>query len=181
MKYRNTKNGYGFVARLIHWVMAFAIFAMFALGYWMMTLTYVSPYYKTAPDLHRSIGLVLLTLLLVRFVWKLLNPTPSTSDLSELEHKGSAVVHWLFYALLLAVMVAGYLISTADGRAISVFGLFDVPSLYAQKGLEKTAGKLHWILAYLTIALAALHAGAALWHHFVKKDNVLMRMLKDET
>ncbi len=181
MNYRNTKNGYGLVARMLHWGMALAIFGMFALGYWMMTLTYVSPYYKSAPDLHRSIGLVLLALLLFRFVWKLFNKAPDTSDLTPLEHKGSSLLHWGFYALLLTVMIVGYFISTLDGRSISVFGLFDVPSVYTQKGMEKLAGKLHWILAYLTIALAALHAGAALWHHFIKKDNVLKRMLKDQT
>jgi len=181
MKYRNTKNGYGVIARVLHWGMALAIFGLFALGYWMVTLTYNSPYYKIAPDLHRSIGLVVLAFLLFRLIWKLINISPDTSDLTPLEHKGSALLHWGFYGLLLAVMIIGYLISTLDGRSISFFGLFEVPSLYSQKGLEKLAGQLHWILAYLTIALAVLHAGAALWHHFIKKDNVLKRMLKDQT
>ena len=125
MNYRNTKSGYGFIARLLHWSMAVAIFGMLALGYWMMTLTYVSPYYKTCPDLHRSIGLVLLGLLIFRLVWKLINKSPDTSDLTPLEHNGSALLHWGFYGLLLAIMIMGYLISTLDGRSISVFGLFE--------------------------------------------------------
>lgn len=144
----------------------------------MRTLTYYSPYYKTAPELHQSIGLTLFALLVFRFIWKLINPTPKHEGLTKLEDKGSSLLHWGFYALLLSVMVVGYFIFTLDGRVIHYFALFDIPSVYTQKGLEELAGTLHWILAYLTIALAALHAGAALWHHFVKRDRVLISMVK---
>ena len=178
MPYRNTKTGYGSIARLLHWLMAICIFGLFGLGYWMRTLTYYSPYYKTAPELHQGIGLTLFALLVFRFIWKLANPSPEHAGLSTLEHKGSTLLHWGFYALILSVMIAGYFISTLDGRAIHYFSLFDLPSVYTQKGLEKLAGKLHWILAYLTIALAVLHAGAALFHHFIKKDRVLVSMTK---
>lgn len=178
MAYRNTKTGYGAIARILHWLMAIAIFALFALGYWMRTLTYYSPYYKTAPELHQGIGLTLCGLLVLRFIWKLANPSPEHADLTVLERKGSSLLHWCFYGLLLAVMVAGYFISTLDGRAIHYFGLFDIPSVHTEKGLEKLAGKLHWMLAYLIIALAVLHAVAALWHHFIKRDRVLISMIK---
>jgi cytochrome b561 len=75
-------------------------------------------------------------------------------------------------------MISGYFISTLDGRSIPFFCLIDVPSLFTQKGLEETAGKFHWILAYATIGLAVLHAAIALWHHFVKRDPTLVRMIK---
>ncbi len=178
MVYRNTKTGYGLIARLLHWLMAIAIFGLFGLGYWMRTLTYYSPYYKTAPELHQSIGLTLFALLVFRFIWKLANPTPHHAELTPIESHGSSLLHWGFYALLLAIMVVGYFISTLDGRAIHYFSLFDIPSIHTEKGLEKLAGKLHWMLAYLLIALAALHAGAALWHHFIKRDRVLVSMTK---
>ncbi len=178
MAYRNTKTGYGSVARLLHWLMAIVIFGLFGLGYWMRTLTYYSPYYKTAPELHQGIGLTIFALLVFRLIWKLANPVPEHAGLTSIEHKGSALMHWGFYVLLLAVMVVGYFISTLDGRAIPYFDLFDIPSIHTEKGLEKLAGKVHWMLAYLIIGLALLHAIAALWHHFIKRDRVLISMIK---
>ncbi len=177
MVFRNSKIGYGSVARALHWGMALAIFGMFGLGLWMRTLTYYSPYYERAPALHKSIGLVLLAVLLGRFAWRMLNPKPDDSHLGRAERWASHLMHLGFYALLLVLMVVGYLISTVDGRGIAVFGLIEVPSLYTQKGLEEVAGFFHRWLAYALMALAALHALAALKHHFINRDVTLLRML----
>lgn len=173
---RDTHDGYGLISRLLHWGMAVAIFALFALGWWMVGLDYYSPYYRSAPDLHRSVGLVLLVVLAGRFFWRLLNPKPDDSELKPLERSVSKLVHWGFYPLLLALMVSGYFISTLDGRPIDVFGLLSVPSLVEAKGLEDTAGLVHEWLAYLTIALALLHAAGAMKHHLFDKLNTLTRM-----
>ena len=173
----NTKDGYGLVARLLHWAMAIAIIAMFALGLWMRELDYYSPYYKSAPDLHRSIGIVLFCILAFRFAWRLANPEPADTELTTFERLASRTVHWGFYPLLFALMIAGYFISTADGRPITVFGLFDVPALITEKGMEKIAGAVHYYLAFLTIGIAAIHAAGALYHHFIKRDGVLLRMV----
>jgi cytochrome b561 len=173
---RDTSDGYGVVSRLFHWLMAVAIVAMFALGWWMVELTYYSPYYKSAPDLHRSAGIVLLAALAVRFIWRLQNEKPSAAELTPFEQRASHLVHWGFYPLLFALMISGYLISTPDGRPIDVFGLFSVPSLIQQKGLEDTAGWIHWGLAYGVIGLAAVHAAAALKHHIIDKHTTLTRM-----
>jgi cytochrome b561 len=173
---RDTPEGYGVVSRLFHWLMAVAIVAMFALGWWMVRLDYYSPYYNSAPDLHRSVGIILLIALLVRWVWRASNPKPSDAELSPLEQKASWSVHWGFYILLLALTLSGYLISTPDGQPISVFGWFTVPSFVEMKGLETPAGKVHRILAYATIGLALIHTLAALKHHFVDKTSILKRM-----
>ena len=82
-----------------------------------------------------------LFLLVLRFAWRLANPKPDDSELSPFERAARAVVHWGFYPLLFALMVSGYLISTADGRPIEVFDWFSVPSLVHQKGLEDTGGR----------------------------------------
>lgn len=176
MLMRDTSTGYGAVSRLFHWLMAVAIFALFGLGWWMVELTYYSPYYKSAPDLHRSVGIMLLIALVARFVWRVANEKPSDSELTPFERKASHLVHWGFYPLLFALMISGYLISTPDGRPIEVFGLFDVPSLIQRKGLEDTAGWIHWGLAYGVMALAAIHSGAALKHHIIDKHTTLTRM-----
>jgi cytochrome b561 len=156
--------------------MAVGIVAMFALGLWMVTLTYYSPYYRTAPDIHRSVGILLLILLISRFVWRLANPKPEDDVLAPWERTAARIVHWGFYPLLLALMVSGYLISTADGRPIEVFDWFSVPSLVQDKGLEDPAGEVHEILAYVTMAVIALHAAASLKHHFIDRNRVLKRM-----
>lgn len=176
MLIRDTTAGYGLITRLTHWVMAIAIIGMFFLGLWMVTLDYYSPYRQSAPDLHRSVGILLLILLVLRFGWRVVNPKPDDSELSPWERAASRVVHWGFYPLLLALMVSGYLISTADGRPIAVFGWFSVPSLVHKKGLEEPAGEVHEWLAYLTIALVILHAAASLKHHFVDRSRILARM-----
>ena len=173
----NTQDSYGFVARFLHWAMAIAIIAMFALGLWMRELDYYSPYYQIAPNLHKSFGIVLFGILALRFVWRLFNPEPNAADLTPLERRASKIVHWGFYPLLFALMIAGYFISTLDGRAISVFGLFDVPSIVTRKGMESIAGQVHYYLAFVTIGIASFHALAALYHHFRKRDGILMRML----
>ena len=176
MLIRDTSEGYGLVSRLFHWLMAVVIVAMFILGVWMVGLDYYSPYYNSAPDIHRSVGMILLFALILRWLWRISNPKPTDEDLSPLERTASFAVHWGFYVLLFALLVSGYLISTADGDPISVFGWFDVPSVVQARGLETPAGKIHRILAYATIALAVVHSLAALKHHFFDKSTVLTRM-----
>ncbi|MEO1067371.1 MAG: cytochrome b [Pseudomonadota bacterium] len=172
----DTQTGYGWVSRVIHWLMAISIVAMFALGLWMRDLDYYSPYYKTAPDIHKGVGIFLLGLLVVRLAWRALNRKPSHGGVSVLEQRASTFVHWVLYPLLFLLMVSGYLISTADGRAINVFGLFSVPSVITQKGLEAIAGQIHYYTAFVVIAIASAHALAALYHHFFKRDDVLRSM-----
>lgn len=176
MGIRDTTAGYGLITRIVHWVMALAIVGMFVLGLWMVTLNYYSPYYQTGPDIHRSVGMLLLILLVLRFVWRLANPKPDDSDLSPLEQRASRIVHWGFYPLLFALMVSGYFISTSDGRAIQVFDWFSVPALIRDPGLETPSGLVHEILSYVTIALVGIHTLAALKHHFIDHGRTLVRM-----
>ena len=176
MLIRDTSAGYGLVTRFTHWVMAVGIIGLFVLGLWMVTLDYYSPYYSSAPHIHRSIGMLLLIWLVIRFGWRLANPKPDESELSPFERTAARIVHWGFYPLLLALMVSGYFISTADGRPIEVFDWFSVPALVKQKGLEDTAGFVHEILAYVTIAVVAVHAAASLKHHFIDRNRILTRM-----
>lgn len=176
MHIRDTSQGYGIVSRLFHWVMAVAIFGMFVLGVWMVKLDYYNPYYNAAPDFHRSLGILLLIALLARWLWRATNPKPDLDGLSPFEQKASYAVHWGFYVLLLALMVSGYFISTPEGQPIDVFGWFEVPSIIKMRGLESSAGYVHRVVAYVVIALAAVHTLAALKHHFVDKSEILSRM-----
>jgi cytochrome b561 len=173
---RDSKESYGIVSRVLHWGMAIAIFALFALGLWMVGLDYYSPYYKSAPDLHRSAGILMFAVLLLRIAWRLANVKPDRAALTPLERQASRLVHAGFYVLLVALMLSGYLISTADGRSIEVFNWFSVRSLGKTEGLEDAAGIVHEWVAYAVMALAALHAAAALKHRIFDRDKMSNRM-----
>ena len=88
------------------------------------------------------------------------------------------IVHYVLYLLPMLVIISGYFISTADGRAISIFGLFEIPAVLSGQALnqEDIAGAFHWYLALSLIAITAIHATAALKHHFVDKDRTLLRI-----
>lgn len=177
MQIRDDEQGYGVVSRWLHWLMALAIFFLFGLGYWMVGLEYYSPYYRSAPDLHRSLGLVVGLALLLRVFWRAVNVHPSDDELSRHERIAAKAAHWAFYAMILALVVTGYLISTTDGRDIDVFGIFSVPSVVTDKALTDTMGYIHKILAYGIMGLALVHAAAALKHHYADKSSILKRMI----
>jgi len=177
MKLKNTPQTYGWLSIAIHWLMAAAIFAMFALGVYMVDLTYVHPWYKLAPHIHQSMGILLFLLLVFRLFWRLSNPLPQILGVG-IEKIIALLVHRLHYVFMFALMISGYLIVTADGRGIEVFSWFDFPAVFdAEKGREELAGIIHEYLAWGFMAFIALHAAAALKHHFIDKDATLWRML----
>lgn len=176
---KNSDTSFGIVNIVIHWVTALLVFGLFGVGLWMVDLSYYSEWYRTAPDLHKSFGLTLLALTLFRIVWKLANPSPKTLSSNKLETIAGKLAHFGIYALLLTIMVSGYLISTADGRGIEWFWLFEVASLGEfVPNQEDIAGDIHEWAAYILIGLVAVHMIAALKHHFIDKDKTLVRMLK---
>jgi len=176
---RNSSSRYGMVAIVLHWVVASVIIGLFALGYWMVDLDYYHEWYKQGPDIHRSIGILLLGAMVVRLLWKLINRAPAPLKThSRFEVLAAHGAHMMLYLLIFTAMISGYLISTADGSAISVFGWFDVPSLTGRiRGMEDTAGVVHYWVTWAIVGLASVHALAALKHHLVDKDDTLRRML----
>ena len=124
-----------------------------------------------AAGMHKSFGLVVLALILLRLVWRLVNGTPAVQNLM------AHAMHWVLYVLMFAQPLAGILMSQAAGYPVSFFGLFELPVLLDKdptlaqffRGAHGTV----WIL--LVLALVG-HAGAALYHHFIMKDDVLKRM-----
>lgn len=176
---RNTSSRYGVIAILLHWLVALVVIGLFALGIWMTGLTYYDDWYKRGPDIHKSIGILLFFVMLARVVWRAGNVTPEDEPgTGSLQRRLAHGVHLLLYVLLFAMMISGYLISTADGKPIQVFGLFAVPATISDiPNQEDVAGKVHWYLALTVIGLAVLHAAAALKHHFIDHDRTLKKML----
>ena len=178
--WRDTRQDYGVVTIALHWLVAILVPGLFALGLWMVDLTYYDAWYRTAPSIHKSIGVLVFLVLVLRLLWRLANPKPLPEPtLSRFERRASGLVQGLLYLLLFGVLVSGYLISTADGRPIEVFGLFEVPAMLTDLPAQADrAGDIHLILAISVIALASLHALAALKHHFIDHDRTLVRMLR---
>ncbi|WP_462401472.1 cytochrome b [Pseudomonas sp. Marseille-QA0332] len=178
MQLRNSPVRYGLVSIVLHWSVALTVFALFALGLWMVGLDYYSPWRTAGPELHKSIGLVLLAVMLVRVLWRLASPPPPAIATHGMFTRVAAKLgHLALYGGLFAVMIAGYLISTADGVGIPVFGLFEVPALVSDlPDQADLAGVVHYYLAWGLVILATLHGLAALKHHFIDRDATLLRM-----
>ncbi|KAA9001188.1 cytochrome b [Affinibrenneria salicis] len=179
MPWRNNSARYGHISILLHWGVALAVYGMFALGLWMVSLGYYDVWYHRAPDLHKGIGCLLFAVLLFRILWRFISPPPRPlSHYSALTRTGATLAHLALYVLLLSILISGYLISTADGQPISVFGWFSVPAvLSGLKDQADIAGDVHFYLAWGVVILSALHALAALKHHFIDGDMTLKRML----
>lgn len=178
MQWRNSPSNYGLTSIMLHWGVALAVLGLFALGLWMRGLNYYSPWYRTAPDIHKSVGLILFAVVVLRLVWRWVSPPPAAlSSHGRLVRLASSVGHLTLYAGLFVVMISGYLISTADGRPISVFGWFEVPALIT--GIprqEDLAGEVHFYAAWALVIFAGLHALAAFKHHLIDRDDTLRRM-----
>tara|TARA_R110002072_G_scaffold36301_3_gene106988 strand:- start:24115 stop:24660 length:546 start_codon:yes stop_codon:yes gene_type:complete len=179
VRWLNTEQHYGWAMVMIHWLVAGTIFSMFAFGIWMVDLDYYHGWYKKGPDLHRSIGVVVLVVMALRFGFRIFNPPPALEqNLSSLERFGSILVHWLFYVMIVLIATTGYLITTADGRGLLVFDLIEIPAISLDiKNQEDLAGEVHWYLALVMMALASVHVLAAVKHHLIDKDRTLLKML----
>ena len=178
MQITGNSQRYGLLARWLHGSIALLLLIQCGLGFYMMELSYYDANYKSSFDLHRSLGVLTALLIVIRLCWVLWDDRPPlAATLKPLERIAAKTVHLLLYLIMVLIPVAGYLVSTADGRGVEVFGWFSIPALLvAEKGREEWAGDLHEGLAILLLVLVVLHVSAALKHHFVDKNNILKRM-----
>lgn len=165
--------------RLLHWLSALLVVGLFGVGLWMRSLSYYDPLYQVLPFWHKSVGFLLLFLILIRLFVRVVTtqpaPLPSHQAWERTLARGT---HWLLYGLMFGLFISGYLIATADNRPASFFGWFDIPVLItAVDNQEDIAGLIHEYCAWSLIGLSALHAVAAIKHHFLDKDATLKRML----
>lgn len=175
-------RSYSGVARALHWVTALAVFAMIPVGVVMSYRGNVLNLWDGLTNAlysgHKLMGFLILWLTAGRLIYRLLHGAPPDEPtLRWWERAASHLVHWLLYGLLLVVPMLGW-IGVSLYPALGIFDLFNLPALTSPD--EATAQRvlgIHGKLALLLGALAVMHIGAALFHHLIRKDGVLRRML----
>lgn len=180
MALRNTPNSYGLIAKILHWGMAFALWGMFLFGRSIAEM-------KPALDnihlygRHKSLGMLLLTFILVRLLWRFISPPPKiiTDNTPKVQILVAHGVHISLYILMLLTPLFGLLASSATGFEIQFFGLFTIPRILSEDPkLEELLFLIHGTFATALVALSVLHLAAALYRHFIKKDDTLRRMVR---
>lgn len=169
---------YNRTAIFLHWLVGLGILGTLGLGLYMVDLPF-SPAKLQIYSWHKWAGMTLLFLAVVRLAWRLSHPAPALPDtMGPLTRLAAHAGHWALYILMLAIPLSGWLMSSAQGFSVVWFGVLPLPDLVA-KNLElgEWLNSIHLILNYTLIATLIGHIGAALHHHFIKKDTVMSRML----
>jgi len=188
MSARNTTLRYGNVAMAFHWVIALLVIANICVGLYMGDLPRSDPMKFTIFQIHKSIGLSVLVLSILRVLWRFVNPIPPLPAAMNPALKfGAHAAHFLLYFLIVAIPLTGYIMVSASplGNGTSYFGLFDWPNLPLFTGMTReqlhpiheTWEDIHVYLAWSAIVLIPIHVGAALYHYFMRRDTVLQRMV----
>ncbi len=178
MPWRNTHDRWGHVAQLLHWSVAGLILALMALG-WIAKLTPLSPGKLTLFYWHKSLGMLVLALVLVRLGWRARNPAPSLPpELPRWEPVMAHATHVLLYLLMLLIPVTGWLINSASGIPFKIFWVLPLPAITPVSAhLEHIFEWFHLVLFWILAVVLLGHVGAALRHHFLLHNSVLRRML----
>ncbi len=167
---------YSWVAIWLHWSIAALVLVNLTLGLFHESLF---DGIKWVIPIHKSIGITVLALTLLRLAWRLTHrPPPLPVDITGWERTVAKAVHWAFYALLLMLPLTGWMLSSnpARLRPMAWFWLFPIPPLPISGAMAALGHNAHVLLAYVMVALVVLHIAAALRHHLLLRDAVLGRM-----
>ncbi len=171
---------YTATAKSLHWLMAVMLFGLLALGLYMTELP-LSPEKLKLYSWHKWAGVTVFLLLFFRLLWRIKNPPPPLPEsmpriLQLIAHAG----HFGLYALMFAIPLSGWLMSSAKGFQTVYFGVLPIPDLIEKnKELGHLLAEVHETLSWLFIILLVGHIAAALKHHIIDKDDILLRMLPD--
>ncbi len=162
--------------RLLHWLMAICILAMLFIGVGMLST--IMPKYLTLISIHKTLGIAILVLALIRLVVRLLYGTPPLpTDLPEPMKLAAYLSHYAFYALMIGMPLIGWAMLSAAAYPVVLFGGVQLPAILPQNdGLHTLLWNAHFYLAFVFFALILLHAAAALFHALVRRDGVFEAM-----
>lgn len=179
MSWRNPHDRWGPLSQLLHWTIVLLITALAIVGLVMVELP-KTPRYFWVYDLHKSVGLTLLALVLVRLAWRAYAGRPRTiAGTPRWQERIAGLTHTALYLLILAMPLSGWLYDSASGlRPLRWFGSFRVPKLSApDTQIRELAHDAHEWLFWVLLTLVIVHAAAALYHHLFRNDDTLARML----
>jgi cytochrome b561 len=178
MHFKNTKNRYGIISIVLHWLMAILIIGLFVLGKYMIDLDLYHPLYHKSLDWHKEFGIMMFLLLLIRILWRITNISPEPLDnYKKYEIISAKTTHFALYILLVIAAISGYFISTSAGAAIEFFGIIQIPAVMLLNETQiDIVARIHDVCVHLLLLLFVLHMAAALKHHFFNRDITLKRM-----
>lgn len=171
-------GGYPATSKWLHWLIAICVLAIVPIGL-LLPYTEAGPFQDRLYNIHKSLGVLILALMLLRLINRLVvgSPAPEPS-LATWQRTASSAVHGLLYVLLIAQPIIGNAANSAYGASTPFFGLFELQPIVTQnEALSKALFAVHRWLGILIAALVLVHIGAALLHHLIIKDGVLRRML----
>ena len=178
MTYGTRNDGYPSTSKLLHWLIAICVLTTAPVA---LTMTRIGkgPTQDMLYNFHKSLGVLILILMLLRLLNRLAVGAPiADPNIEPWQKKVSSAVHGLLYLLLLAMPVVGYIANSAYGAPTPFFGLFTLPKIVGDnEALAKQLFTLHRWVGYFVILLVLMHVGAAVYHHFIRRDVVLKRML----
>ena len=174
----NSHDQYGWIARLLHWLVFILVVGML-LGGVLLSVLPAGGFRGVVVGLHKSVGVLVLLLMIARLLWRRFNPRPVDLEAVPLFRYLAHVLHIGLYTLLFVQPLSGIFMSQAFGYPVSVFGLFSLPPLIWQSpGLGTVFRDIHGATAGVLTVAILIHAAAALKHHFIDQDRTLLRMLK---
>lgn len=177
MGLKNSRTRWGITAKTFHWIMAIAIIGNGICGLLMVRMT-PSMAMINVFALHKSIGLTVIALWLLRVAWRMQDRAPREEAGPRWQHVAAHITHGLLYVLVLAIPISGWWYNSVRGFPLQWFKQFNLPAIAsANPGLSNVAHNIHETLFWILIAVVVVHIGAALKHHFVDRDSVLLRML----
>jgi cytochrome b561 len=175
-----TAPAYTTTARVLHWITAVLILSMIPLGV-VTANDWGGSAQDSLYDLHRSIGAAVIPLVILRLVYRWIHPPlPLPDDIPAIQRFAAHATHWGLYALLIVQPFTGWIATSAYRAPVTVFGWFDLPPIWPKNRVfSDQLFFVHGLIGAAIAGLAAAHIGAALYHHFVRKDRILMRMITD--
>jgi cytochrome b561 len=178
MTLRNDSQAWGSVSIALHWLTFLMVVGMAAVGLYMTDLE-TSPFKIQVYALHKSFGLTVLGLTALRLAWRLFTGRPEPEPGSpRWQDRLASLTHGAMYGLLIAIPLSGWWFNSASGFPLRWFGLVALPKLGSfNPQLKGLARETHETLFFVLATLVAIHAAAALWHHYRLRDRTLSRML----
>lgn len=178
MRGLNTRTGYGSASMALHWLTLILLAAVYACIELREIFPKGSDPRETLKSLHFMLGLTVLAVVLPRLALRAAGTTPEITPAPPIwQRRAASTLHWLLYALMLGMPLAGWALLSAAGKPIPFYGLELPPLLAPDKGLAGQIKEVHELAGKIGYVLIALHAAAALLHHYVKRDDTLRRML----